>query len=80
MKKLNELRSNIENGKFTGGEIMLASLVMLLGGIIFGMLVSPRKNASYGCNCGNNNGNNNTNHLFNNDDDFEDDVDCIEEK
>ena len=42
-------------------EFLLTIAVCILGGIVFGLLFSPRKNTMIASNNGNNNGNNNEN-------------------
>ena len=46
-------------------EFLLTIAVCILGGIVFGLLFSPRKNTMIASNNGNNNGNNNENDIGN---------------
>ena len=46
-----------ENKTMSKKEWLLTLAVCVLGGIVFGMLVSPRKNVTIGSNNGNNSGN-----------------------
>ena len=56
-KKCELLMNNINEGKYTGREIMLTGAVLFLTGALLGMLFSPRKNQVIGSHNGNNSGN-----------------------
>ena len=45
--------NNINEGKYTGREIMLSGAVLFLTGALLGMIFSPRKNQMIGSNNGN---------------------------
>ena len=60
MKKKYELLMNqINEGKYTGREIMLTGAVLFLTGTLLGMIFSPRKYQVIGSNNGNGSGNGN---------------------
>lgn len=57
-EKWNELTVTLaETTQMTKKEFVLSLAVGILGGIVFGMLFSPRKTNVIGCNNGNNSGN-----------------------
>lgn len=50
-KKYEELMNNINEGKYTGREILLTGAVLFLSGMLLGMFFSPRKYQQIGsCN------------------------------
>ena len=55
-----------ETKTMTKKEWILTMAVFALGGIVIGMLISPRKNVTIGSNNGNNNGSNNQDNNNNN--------------
>ena len=60
MKQKCELLMNqINEGKYTGREIMLTGAVLFLTGTLLGMIFSPRKYQVIGSNNGNGSGNGN---------------------
>ena len=60
MRKQYELLiNNINEGKYTGREIMLTGAVLFLTGTLLGMIFSPRKYQVIGSNNGNGSGNGN---------------------
>ena len=65
MKNMKEkcelLMSEIDEGKYTGREIVLAGAVVFLTGILLGIIFSPRKHQVIGSNNGNGSGNGNSN-------------------
>ena len=53
MKKIyNLLINSIEEGKYTGREILLSGVILFLAGVLIGMICSPRKNQTIGSNNG----------------------------
>ena len=52
-KKYELLLNNINEGKYTGREILLSGAVLFLTGALLGMIFSPRKNQVIGSNHGN---------------------------
>ena len=42
-KKFEMLMNNINEGKYTGRELVLAGMVLFLTGTLLGMFISPRK-------------------------------------
>lgn len=52
-KKCELLINNINEGKYTGREIMLSGAVLFLTGVLLGMIFSPRKNQVIGSHNGN---------------------------
>ena len=52
-KKFEELMNSINDGKYTGREIILAGVVLFLSGLVVGMFFSPRKYQQIGSNNGN---------------------------
>ena len=52
-KKYELLLNNINEGKYTGREILLSGAVLILTGALLGMIFSPRKNQVIGSNNGN---------------------------
>lgn len=52
-KKCGMLMNNINEGKYTGREIMLSGVVLFLTGVLLGMIFSPRKNQVIGSHNGN---------------------------
>lgn len=56
--------NNINEGKYTGREIILAGMVLFLTGALFGVFFSPKKHQVIGSNNSNNGSNNGptTNH------------------
>ena len=58
-KKYELLLNNINEGKYTGREILLSGAVLFLTGALLGMIFSPRKNQVIGSNNGNGSGNGN---------------------
>ena len=52
-KKYELLLNNINEGKYTGREILLSGAVLFLTGALLGMIFSPRKNQVIGSNNGN---------------------------
>lgn len=53
VKKCEQIMNSINEGKYTGREIMLTGAVLFLTGTLLGMLFSPRKNQVIGSNNGN---------------------------
>lgn len=58
-KKCELLMNQINEGKYTGREIMLTGAVLFLTGTLLGMIFSPRKYQVIGSNNGNGSGNGN---------------------
>ena len=58
-KKCELLINSINEGKYTGREIMLTGAVLFLTGTLLGMIFSPRKYQVIGSNNGNGSGNGN---------------------
>ena len=58
-KKYEFLMSQINEGKYTGREILLMGAVLFLSGTLLGMFFSPRKFQMIGSNNGNGSGNEN---------------------
>ena len=56
-KKYELLMNQINEGKYTGREILLAGAVLFLTGMLLGIIFSPRKYQVIGSNNGNGNGN-----------------------
>lgn len=54
-EKYEWLMNNINEGKYTGREIMLSGAVLFLTGALLGMIFSPRKNQVIGSHNGNGN-------------------------
>lgn len=52
-KKYEELMNNINEGKYTGREILLTGAVLFLSGMLLGMFFSPRKYQQIGSYNGN---------------------------
>ena len=52
-KKYELLLNNINEGKYTGREILLTGAVLFLTGTLLGMIFSPRKNQVIGSHNGN---------------------------
>ncbi|MGN0733608.1 MAG: hypothetical protein ACI4LC_05475 [Emergencia sp.] len=52
-KKCTTIMNNINDGKYTGREIMLSGAVLFLTGTVLGMVFSPRKYQMIGSNNGN---------------------------
>lgn len=52
-KKYELLAKRINEGEYTGREILLAGAVVFLTGIVLGMIFSPRKNQMIGSHNGN---------------------------
>lgn len=52
-KKYELLMNNINEGKYTGREIILSGVVLFLTGALLGMIFSPRKNQVIGSHNGN---------------------------
>ena len=52
-KKYELLMSNINEGKYTGREIILTGVVLFLTGALLGMFLSPRKHQVIGSHNGN---------------------------
>ena len=52
-KKCELLINSINEGKYTGREIVLSGAVFFLTGVLLGMLFSPRKNQVIGSHNGN---------------------------
>lgn len=52
-EKYEWLMNNINEGKYTGREIMLSGAVLFLTGALLGMIFSPRKNQVIGSHNGN---------------------------
>lgn len=48
-KKYEKLLSDINEGKYTGRELILMGAVLFLLGTVIGMVCSPRKNQMFGC-------------------------------
>ncbi len=63
-KKYEALMNSINEGKYTGREIILAGMVLFLTGALFGVFFSPKKHQVIGSNNRNNGSNNGptTNH------------------
>ena len=63
-KKYEALMNSINEGKYTGREIILAGMVLFLTGALFGVFFSPKKHQVIGSNNRNNVSNNGptTNH------------------
>ena len=57
-KKYEKLLSDINEGKYTGRELVLMGVVLFLLGTVIGMFCSPRKNQMFGCYNGTNGANN----------------------
>lgn len=55
-KKCEFLMKQIDEGKYTGREILLMGAVLFLGGMLLGMMLSPRKYQVIGSNNGNGSG------------------------
>ena len=53
-KKFEMLMNNINEGKYTGRELVLAGMVLFLTGTLLGMFISPRKHQVIGSNNRNN--------------------------
>ena len=60
-KKYELLMNQINEGKYTGREILLAGAVLFLTGTLLGIIFSPRKYQVIGSNNGNGNGSGNGN-------------------
>ena len=60
-KKYELLMNQINEGKYTGREILLAGAVLFLTGMLLGIIFSPRKQQGIGRNNGNGNGSGNGN-------------------
>ena len=60
-KKYELLMNQINEGKYTGREILLAGAVLFLTGMLLGIIFSPRKYQVIGSNNGNGNGSGNGN-------------------
>ena len=52
-KKCELLINSINEGKYTGREIVLSGAVLFLTGVLLGMIFSPRKNQAIGSHNGN---------------------------
>lgn len=52
-KKYERILNNINEGKYTGREILLTGAVLFLTGTLLGMIFSPRKNQVIGSHNGN---------------------------
>ena len=52
-KKCELLINSINEGKYTGREIVLSGAVLFLTGVLLGMIFSPRKNQVIGSHNGN---------------------------
>ncbi|MDD6213155.1 MAG: hypothetical protein PUB22_08480 [Clostridiales bacterium] len=52
-KKYELMMNNIDNGKYTGREILLSGAVVFLAGTLLGMICSPRKYQVIGSHNGN---------------------------
>ena len=52
-KRCELLMNNINEGKYTGREILLTGVVLFLTGTLLGMIFSPRKNQVIGSHNGN---------------------------
>lgn len=52
-KKYELIMNNINEGKYTGREIILSGAVLFLTGALLGMIFSPRKNQVIGSHNGN---------------------------
>lgn len=63
-KKYEALMNSINEGKYTGREIILAGMILFLTGALFGVFFSPKKHQVIGSNNRNNGSNNGptTNH------------------
>ena len=48
-KKYEKLINDINEGKYTGRELVLMGVVLFLLGTVLGMFCSPRKNQMFGC-------------------------------
>lgn len=58
MEKWESIKASLsEERTMSGREFLLTLAVCILGGIVFGMLFSPRKSTMIGSNNGNNSGN-----------------------
>ena len=57
-KKLELLVNNINEGKYTGRELVLSGMVLFLTGVLLGVFLSPRKHQVIGSNNSNNGSNN----------------------
>lgn len=57
-KKFNLLVNNINEGKYTGRELVLSGMVLFLTGVLLGVFLSPRKHQVIGSNNSNNGSNN----------------------
>ena len=57
-KKYEALMNSINEGKYTGREIILAGMVLFLTGALFGVFFSPKKHQVIGSNNRNNGSNN----------------------
>ena len=57
-KKYEKLINDIDEGKYTGRELVLMGVVLFLLGTVIGMFCSPRKNQMFGCYNGTNGANN----------------------
>lgn len=60
-KKYEELMDRINEGKYTGREIILAGMVLFLTGTLIGIFFSPKKHQVIGSNNGSNNSDNGNN-------------------
>ena len=60
-KKFELLMNQINEGKYTGREILLTGAVLFLTGTLLGIIFSPRKYQVIGSNNGNGNGSGNGN-------------------
>lgn len=57
-KKFELLVNNINEGKYTGRELVLSGMVLFLTGVLLGVFLSPRKHQVIGSNNSNNGSNN----------------------
>ena len=57
-KKFELLVNNINEGKYTGRELVLSGIVLFLTGVLLGVFLSPRKHQVIGSNNSNNGSNN----------------------
>ena len=67
-KKYELLMNQINEGKYTGREILLTGAVLFLTGMLLGIIFSPRKYQVIGSNNGNGNGSGNGNNAKTEDD------------
>lgn len=44
--------NSIEEGKYSGREILMSGVILFLAGILLGIIISPRKNQTIGSNNG----------------------------